>query len=538
MASESSTPESGVPMTDTFGLLARRGPQFVVIAVAVTVALILVSLLITPVYESEASIQVRMNRESGLGSSLLSGLGEVSSSLPAGISLPGGLNETDVQTEIGILRSRRILEPMAHDLALHVSLHRPRRAFRSDVFSSIEAGEDAPRGTFTLTLQDDGRYRVSARGLRDPVEVPESVAFGDGFRIGPMAFHLEDSLVSDPPRVIKISVQPFRRMMRTLRRRVKIQRSDLGSRLVEFQYRHPDPAVAQAFVNGVAEDFISYSLSTSQSDSRRKVAILSEQVERFASELSAAEAELERFQERERVIAPEDQAAAQIQRIAEVQVMRDALQVERASLSAILDDVRAREPAPGEQTPFRALASFPSFITNEGVQQLLLSLIELENERSSLLVRRSEVNADVRALQARIVEIEEQVLRIATNYLEGLDTQLASTSQALQGFDDLLKAVPAVELEYARRKRAQRLLAEVYLSLQAQLADAEVAQAIDDSEVRLIDTGVIEDKPAFPRRSITFALAGILGLLVALFVTIVAEGRAMASATTVEPREA
>lgn len=514
---EPTAPEPGIPMQALPGVVVRHGPRFFATTTAVTVALILLSLLITPVYESEASFRVRMQDNSGLGSSLMSGLGDVAEALPGGLSLPGGLGETDVQTEIGILRSRTILEPRAMDQALHVSLKRPWRAFRSEVFSSISAGEDAPRGTYTLKLQADNRYRVSARGTREDVDLPDPVELGSPFRIGPMSFTIHDSLAADPPRVIKVSVQPFRRTMRTLRKRVKIQRSDMGSRLVEFQYRNPDPAVARAFVNGVAQDFVAYSLSTSQSDARREVSILSDQVRHFSEELATVELELERFQERERVIAPEDQATAQIERIAEIQVMRDALEVERASLTAMLEVLTSREPRPGEETPFRALASFPSFITNDGVQQLLLSLIDLENQRSTLLIRRSEANADVAALQGRIQGIEEQLLSIANDYLRGLDTQLASTEVSLRGFDDLLQDVPAVELEYARRKRDQRLVSEVYLSLQARLVDAQVAQAIDDSEVRLVDTGVIEDKPAFPRRSITWLLAGILGLLVGLF---------------------
>jgi len=523
MPEEPTAPEPGVPLQALPGVVMRQGVRFVVTTTGVTVVLILLSLLITPVYESEASFRVRMQDNGGLGSSLMSGLGDVAEALPGGLSLPGGLGETDVQTEIGILRSRTILEPRAEGLALHVSLKRPWRAFRSEIFSSISAGEDAPRGTYTLKLQPDERYRVSARGTREAVALPDFVETGTEFRIGPMSFTIHDSLAAAPPRVIKISVQPFRRTMRTLRKRVKIQRSDLGSRLVEFQYRNPDPAVAQAFVNGVAEDFVSYSLSTSQSDARREVAILSEQVGNFSEELASVESALERFQERERVIAPEEQATAQIERVAEVQVMRDALEVERASLTSMLESLETREPRPGEETPFRALASFPSFITNEGVQQLLLSLIDLENQRSNLLIRRSETNADVAALQGRIRGIEEQLLSIANDYLRGLDTQLASTEVSLRDFDELLQEVPAVELEYARRKREQRLLSEVYLSLQARLVDARVAQAVDDSEVRLVDTGVIEDKPAFPRRSITWLLAAILGLLLALFNAVLAE---------------
>ena len=59
--------------------------------------------------------------------------------------------------------------------------------------------------------------------------------------------------------------------------------------------------------------------------------------------------------------------------------------------------------------------------------------------------------------------------------------------------------------------------------LETRLADVEVRRAIDDADVRIVDLGVSEDRPAFPRRSITAILSAIIGLLAGLFVVIAAE---------------
>ena len=135
----STGPEPGsVHLRDLVTVLFRRAPLFVGVTGAVTLAVIGLTLLITPVYESEASLRVRTDQAGGLGGSLMSGLaemGDMAQSLPLGLSLPGGLGENDVSTEIGVLASRRILEAQADSLALHVTLARPRGAFRTDVFS-------------------------------------------------------------------------------------------------------------------------------------------------------------------------------------------------------------------------------------------------------------------------------------------------------------------------------------------------------------------------------------------------------------------
>lgn len=476
------------------------------------------TLLVRPVYESEASVRVRLDREQGLSG----GLGELGDALPMGISLPG-LGQSDVQTEMGVLASRRIVEAVADSLALHVELLRPRRGFRTSVLRVLEAGEDAPRGVYTLRREEDGTYSVSARGTRRPVEAPERVTVGSPFRLGPMQLELEPSLAEDPPRLVRFRVRPFRRMIRDLRKDLKVQRDDAGSRLVVIRYRHPDPHLAQGLVNGIVERFLDYSERTNKSDSRREVDILSEQVRQYAERLQESERRLQAYQELERIVAPEEQATQQVRRIAELQVTHDALEVERRALAGLLDEIAAGEPTPGAETPYRRLATFPSFITNGAVQELLQALTELENERAELLVQRTPDNLDVRMVQGRIREIEEQIFALATDYLDGLQAQIGSAGSSLATFGRELEAIPSVELEYARLTRERRLVSNVYVVLQGRLAEAQVQEEIDQAGVQVVDLGVIEDRPAFPRPEISLVLGGALALLVGLFGVVAAE---------------
>ena len=126
-------PSTPTHVLDLPSLLRSHLLRFSATSLTVVSITFLASLLVTPVYESEASFRVRMSSDAGLGSSLLSGIGDVAESLPGGLAAAGGLGETDVQTEIGILRSRAMLEPVADELALHVQLSRPWRSFRSDM---------------------------------------------------------------------------------------------------------------------------------------------------------------------------------------------------------------------------------------------------------------------------------------------------------------------------------------------------------------------------------------------------------------------
>lgn len=504
----------------------RRWLLFVQVVGGVIAVVMLATLLLPPSYESEASVRVRSDR-SGLGGGLASsGAEALEEAVPmaGALSLPG-LDGADVPTEIGVLGSRRILEAVIDSLDLHVGLSRPWREFRTDVLRVIEAGEDSPRGIYSLRWEGDGSYyTVSASGTREPVALPDRVEIGQPFRIGPMVFALEPELAEDPPRLVRFQVEPFRQVVRSIRRDIRIERDDTGSRLIVVQYRHRDPNLAQAMVNGIVANFMDYSLSLSTSDSRREAEILAEQVELYAGRLQEVETRLQLYQEQERIIAPEEQAIEQVRRMAQVQVATDAMEVEREALAELLRSV-SEEAAneEGRGAAYRRLATFPSFITNNSVQQLLTTLTTLENERSALLVRRTETNQDVRRIQERIEEVEQQLFTLATDYLEGLDTHLASSRQTLGRFGLEAEELPAVELAYARLVRERRLLSEIYLTLHARMAEARVQEAIDDAQVRVVDLGVVEDRPVFPRPAISLVLSTLLGLMLGTFTVVAVE---------------
>ena len=84
-------PSKSIHVLDLPSFLRSHLLRFSLTSLTVASTTFLASLLVTPVYESEASFRVRMNSEAGLGSSLLSGIGDVAEALPGGLAAAGGL---------------------------------------------------------------------------------------------------------------------------------------------------------------------------------------------------------------------------------------------------------------------------------------------------------------------------------------------------------------------------------------------------------------------------------------------------------------
>ena len=143
-----------------------------------------------------------------------------------------------------------------------------------------------------------------------------------------------------------------------------------------------------------------------------------------------------------------------------------------------------------------------------------MGLLELENERSALLVLRQDESRDVRQFTDRIKELEIQLFEVGTNYLESLDGHLASVDESLESVSRELEEFPEQEMEYLRLYRDRSVLGEALTLLEAQLRLAEVQDAIRDEGVRIIDTGVTapEDEPEFPKPLVNMLLGFILAV--------------------------
>lgn len=531
ISADPSTQTTSLTLRD-LGDALRRGKYVLLGVTAATIVLAgILTLVLPPTYESQTSVQIL--RQDEAAGQFLAELGPL-----AALGLPG-LGDSEIDTDMSVLRSRRIVGAVVDSLALHVRVEEPEG--NRDEILLIEGGAaDAVPGSYTLRRQSDGsyvlrsarvrtadgKYTRSEAAVRQLARPPERIRIGQQFEMAGMRLTLVPDLAADPPSEVRLRVRPFQEFVQRVREKdLRVRRPDRGQ-VVLAEYRYHDAELAAAAVNALAHHFIDYKLSTSTTDSRNRVQVLREQTESYERQIREVEQALQRFQEQELIIAPEEQATQQVRRVAELQVARDAAVMERQALASVLAEVASSPPAndPGA-SPYRRLATFPSFIANGAIQDLLQALIELEDSRAELLILRQPNNQDVVALTTRIEELELQLLRLAQNYLASLDSQIASADSSLSRFATELAAMPSREIEYARLTRERMLLSEVYLTLQERLKEAEVLQALEmaTGSVRVLDPGLVPERPIFPNPAVNLSLAAVLGLMLGVMVVIARE---------------
>jgi uncharacterized protein involved in exopolysaccharide biosynthesis len=221
---------------------------------------------------------------------------------------------------------------------------------------------------------------------------------------------------------------------------------------------------------------------------------------------------LRRFRERERVIDPQTEASTQVTRLVEKESERSSLEAERVAFGQTLEQVTAAaaHPDPNAPSPYRQLLAFPTLLKNQAASALLASLDNVENERTTLLVRRTMDDPDVKILSDRIAEIEGQLHGLAITYLDGLTNQVGSLDTALSEFKRELSTLPRKQVDYSRLERKSKGLEDVYTLLQTRLKQAEIQEGVTDPSVEVVDSAVTPLRPSRPRRGLNL-MQGLLG---------------------------
>ena len=495
-------------LRDVWSALLRNLWLFALcVGVAVTAAALYTSRQ-QRVYGSEATLQFSSTR----------GSQGVLSQVPSFPGMGGG-GASAIETDLSILQSRRIAEAVTDSLALQVRVVKPEIP-RSEVFSRVRVDRSAPGGRWELHRQPDGSFAVHREGS----EAPEGrAAPGETLRLGGAEVTLDRGLRADAPPVLTVAVLPFRAAVGDLRAGLDVAQPNPKAQVVSVRYTSGDPELAALVPNTVARSFIQYRAGTSKSESHSTVGFLREQVANYERQLRDAEASLRAFREGGQIVSLQDEASEQVSRLADLQARRDELEVERQSLRKLLDRAEAGAAATGGNPLYRELAAFPVFLSNRAVQDILQSLTRLEDERATLSVRRTEANPDVAAIDRRIQELELQLYQTARSYLGSLENQIASVDERLARFRSQMELVPGREIEFARLARQQKLLEEIYTLLHSRLKEAELQEAVQRSDVSILDDALVPQAPLAPRPLYNLALGGILGLLLGGVLTLARE---------------
>ena len=483
-------PGGGAHLRELWNFLLRNRLLTIGVPFVMVAATAVVVWNATPVYDASAWLRIDEQR----------------SNLPVLDALKDLSSGGQLGTEMQVLRRRPLAEAVVDSLALQVVLTRPRGVDRDELFERVQVSREAAEAEYRLVREGGDRFSVR-RGSDDAVV--GTAAVGAPLALDGLTLVLASEALAHEE--IRVAVQSFRDAVKSLREALEVSRPDREAEVIVVRYQGTDRRLVRDVPNTLARLFIKERGEGKRKQAVGTVAFLVDQVDTLRGELTAAEEAVRAFREQANMVSLEYEGKAAIDRMAKLLAERDLLEVERNTLLDLLREVDAARRDPADTSPYRKLVTFPSLLRNNAVSELFSTLVEVENERAELLTRRTEADPDVRALTDRIQELEGQFRQIADTYLEGLNNNLNSMNAALEGFRAELSTLPAREIEYARLQRRAEVLQEIYKLLQTRLQEAQIAAAVDDESVQVVEPAALPHDPIKPNKRLSLILALLLG---------------------------
>ena len=487
---------------------------------ATTLLALLFIFLVRPVFESGVSIRF-LEDQTPLGGALGSAVGQGGS---GGLSLLASLagRAVPTQTEVAVLGSRGLAGVVMNELGLRLELRKPSRVRRGAVFQEVTLFDDAVEGKFTLERVADGEFSVTARIVVDrnvfrPIlnerktEVDLGTArVGEPLPVGGARIVLAPEAAT--LRRIRFRIHPMQDALDDFQKRVSVDRPRRDADVVSIHVRWTDPEVAAHAADRMAVRFMERREAFLSREFGRTATFLSSELDSLQGELVVAEEALRVYREAEGIVEPEAQATVAVEQLADLQGRRDLIAAERQALLTLLDEVRAIPVDVAERSSLRQLVYFPTLLATTATAELLRLLGELENERAVLLDRRTPDAREIRVLSERVTELENQLGTVAETFVDGLGNQVESLDELIGGFRGILERVPAVELEYLRRRRQVEVLTELYMFMQLRQKEAEITAAGESGGARIVDYAEVPIEPVIPQPLLTLIISLIVGV--------------------------
>jgi capsular exopolysaccharide synthesis family protein len=490
------------------GFLRRRawsiGLSFVLVMTVVTV----VTFMLPKRYDSTASFLVEQEKSTNTdipSLDVLQRLGQLANR----------------ETEAQLIRSRRVVGPVVERRALNVSVKTQEGVKRpQEVFASFDSSRDAVPGTYKIVLAWTGAWKIVDTQSDDTVATAP--------KAGPMVFANVTAgallpAVLDEARKGELEVQivPFDQAVSNTQAALNVAPVEREADLVKLTCSAATAEDAQELCAAVSESYTEMRAELQHQEASEAAGFLSDQASQVQGRLAAAEDSLRRYARRTQSVALGTKAEAEVQQNAAIWAQREQLVAERDALDSLTRRIESDTAAGLER--YREFASFPTFIKNQNqvVPQLIGSLLDLDNRRNDLAVRRSEQDPELAALDHRIAAVENQIHDIAVGYSRALTAQIGSMEETLVKSRDVIASIPEKQVETARLQRQVSLLEDLYKFLQTRLQEAQIAQAVQLPSVRVVDQASLPFRAASPHKRVNLALGFLLaasfGLLMALW---------------------
>jgi uncharacterized protein involved in exopolysaccharide biosynthesis len=450
-------------------------------------------------YEVVSSVQLREDKESSMSASGLGGASGLMKSF--GIGVGGG--SLNVEDEIAILTSNRILRRLVADLGVNVFYTKPRSLYSLYHNSPLTLTADS---SMMAGMEDEYLFKVSVRPGQIDVKASSQAGGASGsysfsslpgiIKLGKQEFTLRynpDCDSKDDTYSLKIRYIPVGWMAEQLAGKINVEEVSSSSNVITMTYREHSKERGKDVLNTLIKKYNEDVIGYNNREYTKTLTLVNAQMDKISDNLKDVEKEMEMFKTANNLTMLE----ADVSVYGETRQMLQVSIIETESqkfLIQLLDEY--------VKDPDNKYSPIPGILMagGEAMMNIILNYNEMLASRERVLKNSNETNPTFLELDAQAETLRKAVLVMIDNALKGYQQQLNELIKKDNDLFSKMKNVPMQERTYRNYRREQEIYQGFYLMLLQKQSETELAINNATERARIIEPAFVKRKKVAPRK--------------------------------------
>jgi tyrosine-protein kinase Etk/Wzc len=420
-------------------------------------------------------------------------------------------NRVNLDNEMEILKSHRLIERVVADLDLNTSYYSVGNVINKELWEDVpfevewlgnadSSTENSIR--FYLKLQEDGYF------FGDKVNPSTSLCkYGQNYSIKGNKFviklnmdfeEIDENISYHVVRSISLDV------VSRLSNAINVKVSG-GSEVLILTLAGTNTSKSKDILNAIIEKFNEDGVEDRQLVSQRTIDFVNERFVYLSYELDSIENKKETFKKTNDLSYLEADANYIASKKEFVETEYYAIQTQ-ISLTTLIENTLK------EDKDFSLLPSFG--VDNEKINALISDYNNAALERAKLKASAGSENPLVKELTKRLSGIKKNILNSINVLQDQLTLKLNSTEKLKLKSTSVFRKIPEKEKILRAIERQQSIKESLYLFLLQKREEASVSKAITSPSIKVVDYAITNRSPISPKRNVIYTIALIIGLII------------------------
>ncbi len=465
-----------------------------------------------PVFSTQATIHVQDDQKGGALSE---------SSALEGLGIYSGFAINNIDNELEVLKSRRLMAKVVKELGLNLEYYSVGKVITTEKYEDTPVrinflGEKGVPDfnsyhTFSVLPISPTTYKLfKGEGKEGQImEYGKAVDLGFGeFMVVPASEHGAKKIVSIPdPELIVVRLYPRPSLVSRFQRSVTIKQKNKSSSVVQLTLYHPLKKKAQDIINNLIGQYNKDAIGDRNLIAEHTANFIADRLTIISRELDSVETTKESFKIANNLtdISSEAQLFIESESLVQKQLAEVSTQL---ALTNNMLSVLQRNPGAEKPLPYNV------GIEDAGLETLITKYNQSILERNRILKGATDKNPIV-------VTINDQLIQLKSNIqssLENIRVSLKIKKNNLYGQQSRVNSdiatVPQKEKEFLDIERQRAIKEALYIFLLQKREETSISLTVTAPVAKIIDPAYTSSGIVSPNRKMIFMLALLLGGLI------------------------